>query len=82
MNQETDQRSPLAAGLEWASRVTTLSLQMVVLGLAGYWLDGKAGTLGLFTLIGFSLGMTLGVWQLIRFTRQQQSNAVEGEDPR
>ena len=80
MSQETDQRSSIAVGLDSASRITTLSVQMVFLGLLGYWLDRKAGTRALFTLIGFSLGMTLGMWQLIRFTRLPEREAVEGDD--
>ena len=80
MSRETDSRSPLAVGLDWASRVTSISVQMIVLGLIGYWLDGKLGIRGLFTLLGFSLGMTIGMWQLIRFTRQSQTSVSEREE--
>ena len=42
---------------------------MVVPGLLGYWLDTKMGTRALFTILGFGLGMTLGIMQLVRLAR-------------
>ena len=57
-------------------------MQMVVLGLIGYWLDNKLEIRGLFTLLGFSLGMTFGTWQLIRFTRQPEQSVSEAGDDR
>ena len=78
----TDTRSPTAIGLAWASRVTTISTQMVLLGLSGYWLDNKLEIRGLFTLLGFSVGMTFGTWQLIRFTRQPERSVSETGDGR
>jgi hypothetical protein len=78
----TDTRSPTAIGLAWASRVTTISVQMVVLGLIGYWVDNKLEIRGLFTLLGFSLGMTFGTWQLIRFTRQSEQRVSQTGDGR
>lgn len=78
----TDTRSPTAIGFAWASRVTTISMQMVLLGLIGYWLDNKLEIRGLFTLLGFSVGMTFGTWQLIRFTRQPERTVSETGDRR
>ena len=78
----TDTRSPTAIGLAWASRVTNISVQMGGLGLIGYWVDNKLEIRGLFTLLGFSLGMTFGTWQLIRFTRQSEHRASQTGDGR
>ena len=61
-----DTRSPEAKAYHWATRIMTISLEMVVPGLVGYWLDQKFGTKALLTIIGFVLGMTLGMWHLIQ----------------
>lgn len=39
---------------------------MVVPGFAGYYLDGLLGTRVLLTILGFALGVTFGIWQLMR----------------
>jgi hypothetical protein len=44
----------------------TISLEMVVPGLVGYWLDQRLGTKAILTVVGFALGTTLGMWHLIR----------------
>ncbi len=48
---------------------------MVVPGVGGYWLDQKLQTKFIFTLIGFALGMTIGMWQLIQATKSMSSNS-------
>ena len=63
-----DQRSPIAVAYQWAGRVINVSLEMVLPGLAGLWLDHKLGTKILFAVLGFSLGITGGIWHLIRMT--------------
>ena len=44
----------------------TISLEMVVPGLVGYWLDQKLGTKAILTVVGFGLGTTLGIWHLVQ----------------
>ena len=63
---------PMAVALTWVSRITTVSVLMVLPGVVGYWLDGRFGTRVLFTLLGFALGMLLGMWQLIQMTRPRR----------
>ena len=46
----------------------TVSAEMVLPGVAGYWLDQRLDTKVLFTILGFGLGMVLGIWNLIRMT--------------
>ena len=46
----------------------TVSFEMVLPGLAGYWLDSRLGTKAIFTLFGCGLGMTWGIWHLLRMT--------------
>ncbi|MCH7752334.1 MAG: AtpZ/AtpI family protein [Planctomycetes bacterium] len=52
-----------------ATRIMTISLEMVLPGLAGYWLDQRLGTVALFMLVGFALGCTATVFHLIHLTR-------------
>ena len=47
----------------------TVAVEMVLPGLAGYWLDQKLGTRLVFMLVGFAGGMALGMWHLVRMTR-------------
>jgi hypothetical protein len=46
-----------------------VSLEMVLPGLAGYWVDRWLGSRVLFTMLGFALGSWLAVVHLIRMTR-------------
>ena len=61
-----DDRSPMAKAMDWASRIIAISLEMVLPGVGGHWLDGKTGTSPLFLLLGFALGATLAGMQLKR----------------
>ncbi len=81
-----DDRSPMARGMEWVTRIMTISLEMVLPGLAGYWLDQKLHTVALFMLVGFALGCTAAVLQLIRLTRstsaKQEPEQTDRSDKR
>ena len=68
MTRSPDDLSPIALAYMWVSRITTACVEMIAPGLAGLWVDGKLGTKFLFTLLGFAVGMTLGIWRLIRIT--------------
>jgi hypothetical protein len=57
----------LVVALEWVGRITTVALEMVLPGLAGSWLDQRWGT-GFLALAGFALGITAGIWHLLRMT--------------
>lgn len=48
-----------------------VSLEMVLPGLLGYWVDQRLGTVVAFMLVGFALGMTAAVVHLIHLTRRQ-----------
>lgn len=63
-----DDRSSKAAAYQWAYRIMTVSLEMVLPGVGGYWVDSRLGTRPLFTLLGFGLGMAGGFWHLLRMT--------------
>ncbi len=71
-----DGRSATAKAAEWVSRVTTISLVMVLPGLAGYWLDTKLGTQVLFLLVGFAAGGYLAFVQLQAIARQTKNRST------
>ena len=47
---------------------------MVVPGLTGLWVDQKLGSNVVFTLLEFALGVTVGIWHLIRMTNSNSGN--------
>ncbi len=63
-----DDRSAISLAWAWGTRVTVVAAEMVVPGLIGYWIDLKLGTRIVFMLIGFALGITTAIMQLIRIT--------------
>ncbi len=66
--ERVDDRPPTVRAANWATRITSVSLMMVVPGLLGYWADLQLGILPGLTVAGFALGMTVGIYQLIRIT--------------
>jgi hypothetical protein len=70
-----DERSPIAIASQWVSRIVTVSLEMVVPGLLGLWVDMRLGTKGLFTLIGFIGGSVTAMWHLLRMTGDHRNAA-------
>ena len=72
VTNSSEERSSLALAYQWASRITGVSFEMVLPGVVGYWIDQKAGTRVLFTVLGFGFGLTAGMWHLIRMTRSDE----------
>ena len=52
-----------------------VALEMVLPGLAGYWLDKRLGTVVLLMLVGFAVGGTAAVVHLIRMVRSENQNS-------
>ncbi len=63
-----DDRSALSLAAAWGTRVIAIAAEMVVPGLIGYWIDVKLGTRIVFMLLGFAVGITTAIMQLIRIT--------------
>lgn len=83
MSQPADDRSAQAIAYEWAARVMTISLEMVVPGLLGYWLDQRLGTKAVFLLCGFALGAVLAGTALAKIARQRvRPKAERGNEDR
>jgi F0F1-type ATP synthase assembly protein I len=66
VNHLPDDRSLLARATEWTSGATTVAAEMVVPILIGAWIDKRLGLPGVFAIIGGVLGMTAGIWSLLR----------------
>ena len=63
----------MAEAMNWVSKITTVALEMVLPGLAGLWLDNQLETRFL-TLLGFALGVPLGMWHLIAMTKSKRKD--------
>ena len=80
MKEHRDDRSSLALGLEWSSRITTVALEMVVPALVGYWIDLKLGTRLVFLVSGTVLGFVTGLMSLLRMTRPVKPDREREDD--
>ncbi|HMO84073.1 MAG TPA: hypothetical protein PKC18_04035, partial [Lacipirellulaceae bacterium] len=54
-----------------------VALLMVVPGIGGQWLDRRLG-IRWGGLVGFAIGVTVGVWYLVAMTRQR--SCADNED--
>jgi hypothetical protein len=87
VSNPSDDRSPAAKAYQWSSRIMVTSLEMVLPGIAGYWIDQKLGTVFAFMAIGLGVGCTAGMWHLLHMIsdenrRDQQvnkSNEISGK---
>jgi F0F1-type ATP synthase assembly protein I len=71
----------MAIAFEWSATIMTISAEMVVPGLLGYWLDQRLGTRLVFLLLGFALGGTLAAFGLMRIVqRQTKTDVGQGDD--
>ncbi len=62
--------SPITVAVQWAARITTISLEMVIPGFIGLWIDQYSGTGFLFAVIGFALGLVTGIWHLVQMAQR------------
>lgn len=68
-NAVDDNRSTVAKAAEWASRIMTISLEMVLPGLVGYWLDSVLGSKVVFMFVGFAIGSFIAFKQLMTIAK-------------
>lgn len=61
-----DDRSLLARAASRASDAMVVGVEMVAPILLGAWLDNRWGTRGLLATVGGVLGVSLGLWTLVR----------------
>lgn len=58
----------MAQAMGIASELISISLEMALIPLGGYWLDQKFDMGPLFLLLGCVVGFSLGFYHLTRFT--------------
>ena len=68
-HDDDDQRSMIAKAWGVGYQATSISLEMVVPGLIGLWVDRQVGTLPLFLILGVIFGMTAGMMHLVQFAK-------------
>ena len=58
----------MALAMEWVAKITTVGLEMVLPGIGGHYLDAWLGT-NYLSLVGFALGLVVGLWHLLQMTK-------------
>ncbi len=56
--------SPLSIGLQWATQITTIGLEMALPALGGWWIDQRFGTKPLWTVVLAVLGFIVAMRHL------------------
>lgn len=75
MQNDNDDRSMIARAWGLGYQAMSISLEMVVPGLIGLWIDRGLGTLPLFLVLGVIFGMTAGMIHLVQFARRVGNEA-------
>jgi F0F1-type ATP synthase assembly protein I len=70
VNRSDEPRSPLADGIAWASRVSTVGLEFVVPPLLGLLLDRWLHTTPFALLVGAVLGFAAGMRHILQIARE------------
>ena len=65
-----DSERPMAVAAYWVSRVTNISLEMVLPAGLGFWLDRRWGTEPWLLSVGACLGMLIAMVSLVRLSQQ------------
>ena len=68
-----DSEPPMAVAAYWVSRISSISLEMVLPVGLGYWLDRRWGTEPWLVSVGACLGMCLAMVSLVRLSQQANS---------
>ncbi len=74
MNKPRNDISPFVLAMQWSSRITTISLEMVVPVLIGYWLDQWLGSGFVFLLVGAALGFSVALMSLLKLARYSKDD--------
>jgi hypothetical protein len=54
--------------MEWVARLTVVGVEMVAFGLGGVWLDKRLAIEPLLALVGFAVGIGIGIFHLLVMT--------------
>lgn len=69
VNETPDDRTALAQAWAWSTRIMSAALEMVLPAVGGYWLDQKLGSVAVFLILGVILGMTAGLYHLVKMAQ-------------
>ena len=72
----------MAQGMVWVSRVSSVSLEMVLPAAAGHWLDGRWDTAPWCVSAGAVLGFAMGMHHLLQLTGTNQPRKTEAKQKR
>jgi ATP synthase protein I len=72
VDNQSDDRSPMALAMEWVTRITTIALEMAVPTAIGYWIDQHLGTKILFLILAALFGFTAGMWHLLKLAKNNK----------
>lgn len=70
--------SPLSVGLQWATQITTIGLEMALPTLGGWWLDQRFGTRPVWTVALAVLGFVVAMrhlWDLSKRLNRRAGGA-------
>lgn len=81
VNPLPDDRSLLARATEWSFAVMTIGVEMVLPILGGHWLDDWLGIKGVFAILGGILGVSAGLWSLLRMVEPLRRSDDERRRP-
>jgi F0F1-type ATP synthase assembly protein I len=59
----------MARAVAWSSAVISIAVESVLPILIGLWIDRKLGTVLVFLVLGAALGMTLGLFHVVRLAK-------------
>lgn len=71
---ESEPRSTLSVGMDWASRVSTIGLEFALPALLGAYLDRYWSLRPLATVLGAVAGFAVGMIHVLRLARQTTAN--------
>ena len=61
----------MVAAMQWVSRITTVSLEMSLPAVLGYWLDGRWQTGPWLVVVGGVLGFVVAMRHLLEMVRKK-----------
>jgi F0F1-type ATP synthase assembly protein I len=72
VSPKPEQPSPIGLAAEWVARLTVVGVEMVLFGFGGVWLDKRLHVEPLFALLGFAVGIGVGIFHLLLMTAQDR----------
>jgi ATP synthase protein I len=73
VQEQSEPRSQIAVGIQWANRITGIALEFVVPMILGVLLDRWWGTNPFATILGGILGFVMGLWHVMRLASSMPS---------